>query len=176
MLKIAGVYGAIAGSIVISVMIAGLVMSGGEGPSSSAVFGYLVMIVALTLIFLGIKKHRDQNLGGVIKFGPAFILGLMIAGIAGLFYVIGWEGYTTLAHYDFAGDYANAMVEKAKAAGAEGEALQKAIDDAEAFRKSYADPLYRLPMTFIEIFPVGLVVALVSALVLRNPKAFPARG
>jgi hypothetical protein len=30
-------------------------------------------------------------------------------------------------------------------------------------------------MTFVEIFPVGLVIALVSAAILRNPKAFPAR-
>ena len=39
----------------------------------------------------------------------------------------------------------------------------------------YANPLYRLPMTFLEIFPVGLVMAL-GAPVLRNSKALPAHG
>ena len=37
-------------------------------------------------------------------------------------------------------------------------------------RASYANPLFRIPMTFMEIFPVGFLVALVSALLLRNPK------
>jgi hypothetical protein len=40
----------------------------------------------------------------------------------------------------------------------------------------YRDPLFRIPITFIEIFPVGLLVALVSAALLRNPKLMPARA
>ena len=43
------------------------------------------------------------------------------------------------------------------------------------FSEQYENPLYRLPITFMEIFPVGLLVALFSAAILRNPKAFPAR-
>ena len=43
-------------------------------------------------------------------------------------------------------------------------------------RTQYANPLFRLPMTFIEIFPVGLLVALVSAALLRNPSFLPARS
>jgi hypothetical protein len=39
----------------------------------------------------------------------------------------------------------------------------------------YDNPLYRLPMTFAEIFPVGLLVTLVSAVLLRNPRFLPAR-
>ena len=30
-------------------------------------------------------------------------------------------------------------------------------------------------MTFIEIFPVGFMIALISATILRNPKVLPAR-
>ncbi len=30
-------------------------------------------------------------------------------------------------------------------------------------------------MTFLEIFPVGLIIALLSAALLRNPKVMPAR-
>src|SRR3546814_12654255 len=36
--------------------------------------------------------------------------------------------------------------------------------------------MFRLPMTFVEIFPVGVLVSLVSAAVLRNPRVLPARG
>jgi hypothetical protein len=39
----------------------------------------------------------------------------------------------------------------------------------------YANPLYRLPMTFAEIFPVGLLVSLVTAGPLRNSVILPAQ-
>jgi hypothetical protein len=43
------------------------------------------------------------------------------------------------------------------------------------FRQQYANPLFRLPVTFIEIFPVGLVVSLISAALLRNSRFLPAQ-
>lgn len=175
MLRIALIYGTIAGVIVISIMTAGIVMSGGEGGASSQAFGYLIMLIALSLIFIGIKRHRDQNLGGVIKFGPAFGLGLAIAAVAGVFYVAGWEAYLASTDYAFINDYTDGLIEKKRAEGVTGEELQKIVESMEAMVKNYANPLYRLPITFSEIFPVGLVIALISALILRNSKAFPAR-
>lgn len=175
MLRIALIYGTIAGVIVISVMTAGIAMSGGEGGASSQAFGYLIMLIALSLIFIGIKRHRDQNLGGVIKFGPAFGLGLAIAAVAGVFYVAGWEVYLASTDYAFINEYTEGLIEKKRAEGVTGEELQKIVENMEAMVKNYANPLYRLPITFSEIFPVGLVIALISALILRNSKAFPAR-
>jgi hypothetical protein len=46
----------------------------------------------------------------------------------------------------------------------------------DAFKRQYANPLFRLPMTFAEIFPVGVLVSLVSAAILRNPRVLPARA
>lgn len=175
MLRIALIYGTIAGVIVISVMTAGIAMSGGEGGASSQAFGYLIMLIALSLIFIGIKRHRDQNLGGVIKFGPAFGLGLAIAAVAGVFYVAGWEAYLASTDYAFIHEYTEGLIEKKRAEGVTGEELQKVVENMEAMVKNYANPLYRLPITFSEIFPVGLIIALISALILRNSKAFPAR-
>ena len=53
--------------------------------------------------------------------------------------------------------------------------LQKVIADAEAFATNYANPLYRMPLTFIELFPVGVLITLISAAVLRNSRVLPAR-
>ena len=47
--------------------------------------------------------------------------------------------------------------------------------EMDQFAVQYENPLFRLPMTFAEIFPVGVLVSLVSALVLRNPRVLPAR-
>jgi len=46
--------------------------------------------------------------------------------------------------------------------------------DAEAMLQQYANLLFRLPMTFVEIFPVGLLVSLVSAFILKGSENLPA--
>ncbi len=176
MTRIALIYGGISGAIVIAVMTAGIHFSGGEGAASSQFVGYLIMIVALAMIFMGVKRYRDRDLGGVIKFGPAFGLGLAIAAIAGLIYVIGWELYLASSDYAFIHEYTAGVIEKKRAAGVTGAELEKLIADMEAMTKSYANPLFRIPITFSEIFPVGLIIALLSAVILRNPKVLPARG
>ncbi len=176
MVRIALIYGAISGTIIISVMTLGYMFATSENAAGSQVFGFSVMIIALTMIFVGVKTYRDRDLGGVIKFRPAFILGLSIAAVAGGFYVAGWEIYLAVSDYVFINDYTAGIIEAKRAAGVGGEALEKIIADMEVMKLRYANPLYRLPMTFIEIFPVGVAVALASAALLRNPKMFPARG
>jgi hypothetical protein len=67
------------------------------------------------------------------------------------------------------------MIANEKAKGVSGEALARFIAQMEQFRRDYANPLYRWPITFTEIFPVGVLVSLVSALLLRNARFLPAR-
>ena len=176
MTRIALIYGLIAGAITITVMSLGIHFSGGEGAGASQVFGYLVMLVALSLIFIGVKRYRDRDLGGVIKFGPAFLLGLSIAATAGLAYVIGWEIYLALTDYAFMAGYTEGIIEAKREAGVSGAELDKVIAEMEALQRNYANPVFRMPLTFMEIFPVGLLVALLSAALLRNPKVLPARS
>lgn len=175
MLKITLIYGAISGSVIIAVMILGMVLGGHGSVFGGELFGYTVMLVALIMIFLGVKRHRDQNLGGVIKFFPALGVGVAIAVVAGAFYVLGWEINLAATDYAFADNYAQAVIAAKEKAGVTGEELQKIMASMEAFVEQYKNPAYRLPVTFLEIFPVGLLVALVSAALLRNPKVFPAR-
>jgi hypothetical protein len=170
------IYGIIAGLIVI-VPFAWLANS--DSPETilegGMMFGYLMMIIALTAVFLGIKHYRDKVLGGAIRFGPALLVGLGISAVAGVVYVLGWETAMAVSDFDFAGAYAKSMVDAARENGAAQAELQKVIADAESFRHSYANPMFRLPMTFIEIFPVGVLISLVSAALLRNSRLLPAR-
>jgi hypothetical protein len=156
-------------------MIGGIALAGGHG-GGSVLFGYLVMIVALSMIFLAIRDYRNKRLGGVIKFLPAFGLGLLVAVVAGLAYVVGWEIYLAATNYVFMDNYVAQMIEVKRATGMSGAALDAYVAQMEQMRVSYANPLFRLPMTFVEIFPVGLIIALISAAILRNPKVLPARG
>ena len=173
MFRLALIYGTIAGAISIGTITLGLVY--GDGNTSSQTFGYLIMIVALAMIFVGVKRYRDRDLGGVIKFGPAFILGLSIAVVAGIAYVAGWEAYLASTGHTFIADYTAGVIEAKRAAGLAGAELDKLIAEMDAMVENYANPLFRMPLTFLEIFPVGLIIALISAALLRNPKVLPAR-
>lgn len=167
-------YGTVSG-LLVGAMMAVTTTTMSDHATYGMLVGYLTMLIALSLVFLGVKRHRDADLGGVIRFWPAFGMGLGISLIASVFYVLAWEATVAVLHLDFANSYANAVIEKQKAAGVSGEALARLVAEMEHFKTMYADPLYRLPMTFAEIFPVGALVSLLSAVLLRNSRILPAR-
>jgi hypothetical protein len=166
------IHGLASGVIIILGIISTIVLSAPH----SLWLGYLIMLVGLSAVLLAIKSHRDKALGGVIKFWPAFLIGLAVAAVASVAYVLIWEGYLALTHYRFMDDYTASTLAAKKVAGLSGAAYDKLAAELDMMRQSYANPLYRLPMTFIEIFPVGLLVALVSAALLRDPRFLPARS
>src|SRR6185503_9217896 len=96
------VYGGISGAVAIIVICISLVTG---LPDHSLWFGYLVMLAALSLIFVGVKRYRDVECGGVVNFGRAFSVGLGIALVAGVIYVVGWEAFIAVSGYDFMADY-----------------------------------------------------------------------
>ena len=174
-MRYALVYGSLSGLVVIATILAGLTLAERDGFFTSEWFGYLVMLVALSFIFVGVKRYRDVEHGGVIRFGRAFVMGLGIAAVAGLAYVAAWEIYLAATDYRFMDDYIAGIVRARQEAGASAEEIARELASWESMRESYRNPLFRIPVTFLEIFPVGLLVALVSAALLRNPRLLPAR-
>ena len=169
-------YGVVAGlidGIPLSVLV--IAMDGQPPMQYGMVIGYLTMLIALSAVFIAIKRYRDTELGGVIGFWPALGIGLGITVVAGIIYVAAWESAVAITHLDFGTAYANALIDQEKAKGVSGEALAKFTAEMEAFKKQYANPLFRLPMTFAEIFPVGVLVSLVSAGLLRNSRFLAVR-
>jgi hypothetical protein len=169
-------YGSLAGLVVGIPLFSLTVLMNGHPPLPYGVLlGYLIMLVALSTVFLAVKRHRDASLGGVIRFWPALGLGLGISLVASVFYVLAWEAALAVTGMDFAGDYAKALVAQQQAKGVSAEALARFSAEMAVFKQQYANPLFRLPMTLAEIFPVGVLVSLVSAALLRNSRFLPAR-
>jgi hypothetical protein len=169
-------FGLIGAAVCGAFMVAGSLSWAGAGqapPKDGAVVGYLTQLVALTVVFLGVKHHRDQVLGGVIRFLPAFGMGVGISAVATLGWVIGWEIVLSISEIDFGAMMADMMVEQARARGASEAEIEQAASQADAWATAYANPLVRMPISFIEMFPLGLVVSLISALLLRNRRFLP---
>lgn len=111
------IYGAIAGAITIAAISSSFVFED-LNHLQNEWFGYLVMLVALSLIFAGIKRYRDVECGGIIGFGRALLLGTGIAIVAGLIYVIGWEGYLVTTDGNFIETYTAGVLADMRASGA----------------------------------------------------------
>ena len=169
--RYAAVYGLLAGLISIAMILAGMHLAGNH----SLWFGYLSMLVGFVFIFVGVKRYRDIERGGVIKFLPAFGLGLAIAVVASLAYATAFEAYLAATHYAFIDDYIASSLRVLKASGVTGAKLAQKTAELETARAQLSNPLVRIPNTFIEIFPVGMIVAPISAALLRNTKFLPAR-
>jgi len=178
MLRIILIYGIIGGVIVGAPMLWGMLtfdVSAGEMPENGAIIGYTTMLLALTGVFLGVKHYRDRELGGVVKFWPALGVGLGIGAVASLGWVIAWEISLMATKFDFASMYGQMMLEQAQKDGANAEKLAQVAKDNQAFAVMYANPVARMGITFLEMFPIAVVISLVSAALLRNSRFLPAR-
>ncbi len=169
MKKIALIFGLIAG-IIPSAMFFIMHNDGGFEASqmeNGQIIGYITMIVGFSTIFFAIKQYRDNELNGQIKFGKAFLVGLYITLVASLVYVVAWEVYSNTL---MIGDFSDQYVEYIR-----GDLAAKGLTEAEIdvelapqldMMKLYKENMpFRLAMTFMEIFPVGLIISLISALV-----------
>lgn len=171
-------WGTVAGLVVGGILFGTTVSLAGSPPPPAIgmAIGYASMLVALSAVFVAIKRHRDTALGGVIRFWPAFGMGLGISAVAGVFYVLAWEVALAVTGADYIGEYTARLLAEKRAAGASAAELASLGAEMAAFARQYANPLYRMPITFTEIFPVGVLVSLVSAALLRNPRFLPARA
>lgn len=170
-------WGTVAGLIVGSILFGTTVAMADHPPSMGIgmAIGYTSMLIALSAIFVGVKRHRDDALGGVIRFWPAFGMGLGISVVAGVFYVLAWEVALAVTGLDYGAKFAEHLIAQRRAEGASAAELARITAEMKAFSVQYADPLYRMPMTFTEIFPVGVLVSLISAALLRKSSFLPAR-
>ena len=176
MLRTIAFHGVIAG-LVVGIPTFGLpvVLQGMPPMTYGMIIGYATMLIALSAVFLAIKHYRDREGGGVIRFWPAFGIGLGVTFVASLFYVAAWEAAMAVTHLDFAAMYGHALIEKKRATGASAEEIARLAAEMQQFAIDYANPLFRLPMTFAEIFPVGVIVSLLSAALLRNSRFLAVR-
>jgi amino acid transporter len=139
--------------------------------------GYAMMVIALAMIFFGVKSYRDNYQNGMIRFWKGFQVGLLIALIASLMYAITWETYmqvrpaSSVAFLDY---YAECQIAKMKEKGASAAEIDREVKKMDDFKKLYGNPAIRFGMTLMEILPVGIVITLISAAVLRKKEVLPA--
>ncbi len=140
-----------------------------DGGTGSMIIGFSAMAVAFSFIFVGVKNYRDKQNGGTITFGQGFLLGFMISLIASTLYVITWGVEFHFFMPDFMDKYSAMQVKQLKASGISGAALDKGIKSIESANYNYKhNPFFFAMYTYMEILPIGILITLISALILKR--------
>ncbi len=168
MKKVVLIYGGIA-ALIIGVV--SILLLWTELTVDSAWLGYLIMLIGFSMIFVAIKQYRDKDLGGVITFMKAAQVGLLITLMASVFYVLCWEVYYQNAGQEFISLYQNTQVENMRASGVTEQEIDASIKEMQAFAKQYEQAAFRWFITLLEIVPVGLIITILSALLLKTKKS-----
>lgn len=166
------IYGIIAGIIVSVLMLLSVnylsYCNGNVDYNTSMLIGYASMLIAFSLVFVGIRNYRDKYLGGSISFGKAFTTGILIVLIASTFYVVAWLIDYFYFIPNFMENYSAHMLEELKASGATQAEIDKQTKEMADFAVMYKNPFINAMMTYMEILPVGLLVTLISSLILKR--------
>lgn len=174
MKKIILVCGSIGGLIVSAMgLISTAVFCDSGDFKNGMVFGYASMIVAFSLIFVGVKNYRDKYNNGVVSFGKAFKIGFFITLVASTFYVISWLINFHFFIPDFYDKYSILMLDQLKASGASAAAIRDQTAEMAKIKEWSKNEFFVIIMTYTEILPVGLIVALIAALILKRKNARP---
>lgn len=171
-------FGAIA-SVILAIMMSISVgmMKANKGPvSGSMFFGYLSMLIAFAFIFVAIKSYRDRYSSGVISFGKGFQVGLWITLVASVAYTLTWVILYKGFYPEFMTDYTAHSLEQMRAAGKTAAEIQKANAEAQDMQAVYSTWPGLIGFTLLEILPVGLLISLIAALILKRRAARDDRG
>jgi hypothetical protein len=177
MKKVVIVFGLISGAISSALMFLTLpfMHSGVVSFENGYIVGYTAIVLSFLLVFFGIRSYRE-NSGGTITFGRAFSVGILITLISCVFYVASWEIIYYKLMPDFGDKYTAHAIDTMRQKGAPEAAIADKKKELEKMWAMLDNPLINAAMTFIEPFPVGLIMTLVSAAILRKrtPSSAPA--
>jgi hypothetical protein len=165
-------YGIFAGVILAVLMFATIPFIDSIG-DFGIVLGYTTMVLGFMMIFFGIRAYREGEGAGRVTFGRAFLIGLAITLIGSFCYVAAWEVMSRRYMPDFAEKYSARIMAKARAEGMPETELAAKQKEMDEFAKSYRNPWFRVPMTLLEPLPVGLILSLVAAAMLRRSDGAP---
>lgn len=165
-------FGLISGALSALMMVATVPFLHNIGSSNGYYLGYTTIVLSFLLVYFGIRSYRDNVGNGHITFTKAFAVGISITLITCICYVLTWEILYFNFLHGIMDNYGAHAIDKLKASGASPAVIQAQIQQLKKFKEQYENPLYNSAMTFLEPFPVGLVITLLSAAILRR-KAQP---
>ena len=160
-------YGLI-GGLIVSAMMWFTLGDGVHDWENGELIGYTTMVIALSTIFFGMKAYRDKELGGSIRFGKAFLVGLYITLVASTLYVASWMIMSANMKQDFMEQYIEHTKAKLEQSGTPEAEVAEQVEQMRQMGELYKNPIVKVGFTYMEILPVGLLISLLCAALLKR--------
>lgn len=116
---------------------------------NSEILGYAGIILALSMVYFGIKAYRDKVNNGSVSFSKALLIGLGISALGSLGIAVADMIYTGIIDPDWMANYAQQMKDQGEEA------------------TIMSTPMLGVLMFFIAM-TVGAIITLISALILKK--------
>ncbi len=162
------VFGSLSALVSAGLMFATVPFLNGIGFDRGAYVGYTAIVISFLFVYFGVRSYRDNVQGGRLTFGRAFGIGILITLISCIGYVIAWEIIYYNFMPDFADKYAAYAIEHLRASGGTQAAMDAMKTEMVGMKAVLDNPFTNAAYSFIEPFPVGLFVTLISAAVLKK--------
>ena len=136
-------YGLISGAI-ISVLFSATILIGKNSENymdSGMIVGYVVMFLALSLVYFGIRSYRENYTDGRLSFGKAFKIGILIALISSVIYALTWLVINNFFFPEFVQEYTDYTLNQLRESGASPQEIQQQTETMEYYGELYANPL-----------------------------------
>ena len=170
------VYGLIAGALVSTLLVISMSWYRADpdaGGAKSMFIGYASMLLSFFFIYIAVKSYRDKQSGGTISFGKAFGIGLWVAVIASICYTITWIIFYRGFYPGFMDDMTSRELAKLRQSGKSAEEIAAATNDMEQMSAMYSTWPGLIGFTLLEILPLGVLVSLICAFLLKRKQSHP---
>ncbi len=159
-----GIYGAITICILFTLA---LTLGKGLSYSLQEVIGYTSMVVSLIFVYFGIKHYRDTENNGVVSFGKALIIGLLISLFAAIAFGLLDVIYIKYINPDFSAEYYGHIIEEMRTTLPEEEFKIK-LSELETQKELFSSPLINFLLMSATVLIIGFIISLISGLILQR--------
>ena len=169
MKKIVLTFGLISGAIMSALMTVVMVFAHQTDPGRGMIIGYTIMVLSFLLVFFGIRSYRENVGNGYIGFGRALGVGFLIMLISCVCYVATWEIVYHKFMPDFGEKYLAHSIERTRNSGKSPQEIETEIENMRSMMQLYnSNIFFNIGITFLEPLPVGVLMSLISAAILRK--------
>jgi hypothetical protein len=164
-------FGLISGAVSIGILLATVHYIGSTDFRKEDILGYTSIVLSALVVFFGIRSYRENAGAGQLTFLRGVAVGLLITLVSCACYMVTFQIIYFKTTPDIGEKYAACMVERVRASGASQQKVDEMAKQARSYKQMYDNPVTNAALTFAEVYPIGLVVSLLSAGILRKKGA-----
>lgn len=160
-------YGSIVGILLALFMWLSAFIFNSDDLNKAGFLGFLTMAFSFVFLFVGVKQYRN-GYEGDLDFKSAFKMGLSIALIASLFFVVSWMIYFQVYGEQFMTARYEHQLSLLQDEGMNELELGERRLQMEMLADKYKNPLFRISAAFMDVIPMGVIFSFFSALILKK--------